>query len=331
MSSNEFNELLNSLKSQSTQSNSLGMNDEALYVWKPVPIVSSPFKEAHNIPIVSTQPTVAQPSFPPFAPVAPVAPVASLAPSLAQPSVTPTPLTIIQQPYAPNYAPNLSANSYQLPSFEKDSSVYSYNPPSTIYQSYSQNPHQYLQPVQPPVALTLQEDKKNFWFEWSVYIFGFALILFIIFFALWYFYVKDYNKIYPLNEATNNSLKDNYKIPPPSYLQTKILEKNPHFDDEIIREPVNVKFKETMENAEELLHEENEVEEYFKPETIMETLYEEKKEKDKKKKSYFDLSDIDSSEFETKEKPIVKMDGGKLTDESDEVKKYAEKRSKLFS
>ena len=94
MSSNEFNELLNSLKSQSTQSNSLGMNDEALYVWKPVPIVSSPFKEAHNIPIVSTQPTVAQPSFPPFAPVAPVA---SLAPSLAQPSVTTTTLTI-QQP-----------------------------------------------------------------------------------------------------------------------------------------------------------------------------------------------------------------------------------------
>jgi hypothetical protein len=241
----------------------------------------------------------------------------------------------VSQQQQPTY---LQSFQYQQPQqFEKDPSVYSFNPPSTIYQSYSQNPHQYLQPQQvpmqqPPNLIISQEDKKNFWFEWSVYIFGFSLILFVIFFALWYFYVKDYNKIYPLNEA--QPLKDNFKIPPPSYLQTKLLEKNPHFNDEIVKEKEIINensFKETMDSAEELLHEEDNEIEYFKPETIMETLYEEKKEKEKKKKSYFDLSDVDSSEFEIKEKPIHKMESGKLTDESDEVKKYAEKRSKLFS
>jgi hypothetical protein len=193
-----------------------------------------------------------------------------------------------------------------------------------MYQSYIQNPHQYLnEPLK--IANPINEEKKNnFWVEWSIYIFGFALILFVIFFALWYFYVKDYNKVYPLEQAKP---QENFKLPPPSYLQPKIIEKNPHLNyennDEII--------KETMENAEELIVESSEEVEYFKPETIMETLYEEKKQKEKKKKSYFDLSDVDSSEFETKESKPIKVEIGKLTDESDEVKKYAEKRSKLFS
>jgi len=332
MSSNEFNELLNSLKSQTLQSNSLGMGEESLYVWKPVPIVSSPFKEVIKELPIQNIPTIQE--------IQPLNTNTQINTQINTPTNTPMIQNQNLQPQLSTHSqfsppnqlpPSVFSHVQQQPSYfeNKDSSVYSYNPPSTIYQSFAQTPHQYLQ--QPNVQILQTEEKKNFWFEWSIYIFGFALILFIIFFALWYFYVKDYNKIYPLNQPKENTLEnDSYKIPPPSYLKTKILEENPHFkNDDVI--------KETMEKAEELLKKENNIDEddeieYFKPETIMETLFEEKKEKDKKKKSYFDLSDVDSSEFETKEtKVIVKTDNVKLTDESDEVKKYAEKRSKLFT
>lgn len=344
MSSNEFNELLNSLKSQPTNNNNSLQNfdEEALYVWKPVPIVSSPFKEINESVLNKEIPKILDTNI-----TNPVSYQQQQTQSIAQMGNDQSQGSVFSYNPPSTIIQNMPPNGTMVPPIFGTQSAQSFTPsfanvpslaPSTMYQSYLQNPHQYLEtkPLNPINENRVNENKKNnFWVEWSIYIFGFALILFVIFFALWYFYVKDYNKIYPLQQAKNE--QENFKLPPPSYLQPKIIEKNPHLNYENndkntsdeIKNP-NI-FIETMENAEELITESSDEIEYFKPETIMETLYEEKKLKEKKKKSYFDLSDVDSSEFETKETKTAKIDTAKLTDESDEVKKYAEKRSKLFS
>ena len=303
MSSDEFNELLKSLNKPILQTDDISEN---LYVWKPVPIVSSPFKDTSETLSISIPPPP-----PPPQPVSMVQTVQTvpIPPVISQPveSIVTIPSTYVKPP----------------------DSVISYNPPSTVYYPYVQPPPYMPPPPRYPEGEPYEYEKKerNMWFEWSLYIFGFSLILFIVFFALWYFYVKDYNKTYNL-ELQQQQERDpavfpppkprEFKIPPPSFLKPQILEEPFHFESDT-----------NKYEAEKLIEEE---EEYFKPETLMETIFEEQKEKEKeikKKKSYFDLSDVDESEFEVKSPRHVTNDT-KLSDESDEVKRYAEKRAKLF-
>jgi len=157
---------------------------------------------------------------------------------------------------------------------------------------------------------------------WFLYVAGFLLILVLVFTALWYFYVKDYNK-YKLknknekeeNEEDEEEFNNKHELlPPPSIIKENFL-------NEINLENIP---EMDLNEVETLIKEESsEEEEYFEPKKILEFL----EKKKPGKKSYFDLSDVDSSEFipQAIEKKV--HTGGKLSDESPEVNEYAEKRA----
>jgi len=159
---------------------------------------------------------------------------------------------------------------------------------------------------------------------WFLYIAGFLLILVLVFTALWYFYVKDYNK-YKLkskDEKEDDAEKEDLELddkptllPPPSIIQENFLKETnlQSFPEEELHEAETLIKEESSSEAEE---------EYFEPKKILEFL----EKKKPAKKSYFDLSDIDSSEFVPQ--PVEKKQiHGKLSDESPEVNEYAEKRA----
>jgi hypothetical protein len=161
---------------------------------------------------------------------------------------------------------------------------------------------------------------------WFLYVGGFLLILVLVFTALWYFYVKDYNK-YKLKKKDDKKEEEEEDegveketrtlLPPPSIIQENFL-------NEIDIPNLQSVPDEDLNEAETLIKEESSSEEeYFEPKKILEFL----EKKKPAKKSYFDLSDVDSSEFIPQ--PIEKKihTAGKLSDESPEVNEYAEKRA----
>lgn len=182
----------------------------------------------------------------------------------------------------------------------------------------------------------IKKDKIPSSFIWLLYIGGFLLILIFCFTLLWYFYVKDYNK-YKLqknaNEEKEEESTESELLPPPLIASTFMPSKLAAEDKEIVNE-AEVLIKNTFSDDEE------DEDEHFNVENVVNFLEKkqnhviEEEEKlvavKKQKKSYFDLSDVDSSEF-MQPVPEKKQVFGKLSDESPEVNEYAERRANLLN
>mgnify|MGYP000464543119 CR=1 FL=1 len=363
----QFTILLNSLNSSLIQKDlPKDTIDESLHVWQPVPFASKEIEVAKTLlkelPSIGTQTfSDVVESVPPSTVVstaietpAVLVPTVISVPTTVSPSITPPvqPLTSLLPPIQaqplpqmqPEYMyPYMYPHSYVHPPSMAPSYPISYAPPS-----YAPS---YLEPIPETKDIVVFKEKvnENKFYLWALYIFGFSLILLIVFGLLWFFYIKDYNK-YKLTK-NEDKLEDSFDdkstlLQPPSTLQKELeLDSKPPLKQLPTPKEFNAFELESLIKEEE----EEEEEEFFESDKIFESLnalesltiekppepesipvklidkIPEKKEK--LKKNYFDLSDMDSTDF-VSPPPIEKKisSGGKLTDESPEVNDYAKKR-----
>lgn len=313
----------------------------------PAPPITAPTTPtAPTAPIAPTLPvtvaTVPVPSTPPVSiiPSTIISPLPQLLPPPPPPPIHVVPDYMYPNPYmyggyahSSHLAPPSLAPSYPI----------SYAPPSYA-PSYVPN----MEDVQQTIEI---KDKENKFYLWALYIFGFSIILFIVFGLLWYFYIKDYNK-YKLtnNDEKNDEFDDKSTLlQPPSTLHNELKHIEPvkEFNAFEFEKLIKDEEKDEKEDIDSFDQVDQEDDEYFQENKVFESLNAletlntiEKKEfvsldtskapekkLEKPKKNYFDLSDMDSSDFVSPPQLEKKMSaGGKLTDESPEVNDYAKKR-----